>query len=319
MRASVSQTRNISSAFHGGSEGSSANTAANAVASGSGRALNLLGKARAGRSDSFRPVSLLCINQVVFSSAITSGRLVQQEGSKPSPAVLYDKRGPVAWVTLNRPAQFNAYNMAMRDDLFQILAAIHDDRDVRAMVLRGAGQAFSTGGDLAEFGMAPSPIVARWVRFRRDVWGMLRALPIPTIAAIHGYTVGGGLEMALLCDLAIAADDTRLSLPETGAGMIPGVAGTQTCARRLGLGRALDLCLTGRWIDAQDALLVGMVAEVVPLADLDRRALTIARSFAGVSRERSALLKLAVWGGLDLPLRQGLELERRLWKRGSAL
>ena len=108
-----------------------------------------------------------------------------------SSAVLYARRGAVAWVTLNRPAQFNAYNMAMRDDLFQILAAIHDDREVRAMVLRGAGQAFSTGGDLAEFGMAPSPIVARWVRFRRDVWGLLRALPIPTIAAIHGYTVGG--------------------------------------------------------------------------------------------------------------------------------
>jgi enoyl-CoA hydratase/carnithine racemase len=232
-----------------------------------------------------------------------------------SSAVLYAKRGPVAWVTLNRPAQLNAYNMAMRDALFQILTAIHDDRDVRAMVLRGAGQAFSTGGDLAEFGMAPSPIVARWVRFRRDVWGVLRALPIPTIGAIHGYTVGGGLEMALLCDLAIAADDTRLSLPETGAGMIPGVAGTQTAARRLGLGRALDLCLTGRWIDAQDALLVGMVAEVVPLADLDRRAFTIAREFAHVSRERSAILKLAVWGGLDLPLQQGLELEHRLWKR----
>ena len=101
--------------------------------------------------------------------------------------------------------------------------------------------------------------------------------------------------------------------------MIPGVAGTQTAARRLGLGRALDLCVTGRWIDAQDALLVGMVAEVVPLADLDRRALAIARAFARVSRERSAILKLAVWGGLDLPLRQGLELEHRLWKRGSAL
>src|SRR3984885_2549356 len=130
-------------------------------------------------------------------------------------AVLYARRGAVAWVTANRPAQFNAYNMAMRDALFETLAAIHDDREIRAMVLRGAGQAFSTGGDLAEFGMAPSPIVARWVRFRRDVWGMLRALPIPTIAAIHGYTVGGGLEMALLCDLAIAADDTRISLPET--------------------------------------------------------------------------------------------------------
>src|ERR1700689_1434218 len=120
--------------------------------------------------------------------------------SSGSSAVLYDRGGAVAWVTLNRPAQFNAYNMAMRDELCQILGAIHDDREVRAMVLRGAGQAFSTGGDLAEFGMAPSPIVARWVRFRRDVWGVLRALPIPTIAAIHGYTVGGGLEMALQCD-----------------------------------------------------------------------------------------------------------------------
>src|SRR5271170_3294373 len=230
-------------------------------------------------------------------------------------AVLYDKRGPVAVVTLNRPAQFNAYNVAMRDDLFQILGAIHDDSEVCAMVLRGAGQAFSTGGDLAEFGMAPSPIVARWVRFRRDVWGMLRSLPIPTIAAIHGYTVGGGLEMALLCDLAIAADDTRLSLPETGAGMIPGVAGTQTAARRLGLGRALDLCLTGRWIDAQEALLVGLVAEVVPGIRLGSRALRMARALGRLGRERSALIKLAVWGGLELPLRQGLELERRLGKR----
>lgn len=235
--------------------------------------------------------------------------------SNDSSVVLYEKRGPVAWVTLNRPAQFNAYNMEMRDALFQILAAIHDDADVSSMVLHGAGQAFSTGGDLAEFGMAPSPIVARWVRFRRDVWGMLRALPIPTIAAIHGYTVGGGLEMALLCDLAIAADDTRLCLPETGAGMIPGVAGTQTASRRVGLGRALDLCLTGRWIDAQDALLVGMVAEVVPLADLDRRVLAVARELGRAGRKRSAALKLAVWSGLDLPLRDGLELERRLWKR----
>src|SRR5208282_4834729 len=236
----------------------------------------------------------------------------RQNGSS---AVLYARRGAVAWVTLNRPAQFNAYNMAMRDDLFQILAAIHDDREVSAMVLLGAGQAFSTGGDLAEFGMAPSPIVARWVRFRRDVWGMLRALPIPTIAAIHGYTVGGGLEMALLCDLAIAADDTRISLPETGAGMIPGVAGTQTAARRLGLGRALDLCLTGRWIDAQDAVLVGLVAEVVPAAKLGRAAHAMARSLSRIPRETIALAKLCVWDGLDLPLRQGLELERRLGKR----
>ena len=235
--------------------------------------------------------------------------------SDGSSAVLYEKRGPVAWVTLNRPAQFNAYNMAMRDDLFQILDAIHGDRDVRAMVLRGAGQAFSTGGDLAEFGMAPSPIVARWVRFRRDVWGMLRALPVPTIAAIHGYTVGGGLEMALLCDVAIAADDTRISLPETGAGMIPGVAGTQTAPRRLGFGRAMDLCITGRWIDAREAMLVGLVAEVVPGQDLTRRALELALTLARLPREQAALLKLAVWDGLELPLRDAIALERRLAER----
>jgi enoyl-CoA hydratase len=235
--------------------------------------------------------------------------------SKDSSAVLYARRGPVAWVTLNRPDHFNAYNLAMRDELFSILGAIHDDTEVRAMVLRGAGKAFSTGGDLEEFGTAPSPIVARWVRFRRDVWGMMRALPIPTVAAIHGYTVGGGLEMALLCDLAIAAADTRICLPETGAGMIPGVAGTQTAARRLGLGRGLDLCITGRWIDAQEALLVGLVAEVVGPASLDRRALGLARELGRAPREQSALLKLCVWDGLDLPLGAGLDLERRLAKR----
>ena len=142
----------------------------------------------------------------------------------------------------------------MRDDLFAVL-----ERDPRRP--RGPRDGAARRGPgvfdrrrLSEFGSAPSPTVARWVRFRRDVWGRLRALPIPTIAAVHGFTVGGGLEMALLCDLAIAADDTRICLPETGAGMIPGVAGTQTAARRLGLGRALDLCLTGRWIDAQEAL-----------------------------------------------------------------
>ena len=235
--------------------------------------------------------------------------------SKDSSAVLYARRGPVAWVTLNRPDHFNAYNMAMRDELFSILGAIHDDTEVRAMVLRGAGKAFSTGGDLEEFGTAPSPIVARWVRFRRDVWGMMRALPVPTVAAIHGYTVGGGLEIALLCDVAIAAADTRICLPETGAGMIPGVAGTQTAARRLGLGRGLDLCITGRWIDAQEALLVGLVAEVVGPASLDRRALGLARELGRAPREHSALLKLCVWDGLDLPLGAGLDLERRLAKR----
>src|SRR5579871_2608564 len=237
----------------------------------------------------------------------------QRDGG--SPAVLFEKRGVVAWVTLNRPNQLNAYNMAMRDAMFEILSAIHDDAEIRAMVLTGAGKAFSTGGDLSEFGSAPSPTIARWVRFRRDVWGRMRALPIPTVAALHGFTVGGGLEMALLCDIAIAADDTRISLPETGAGMIPGVAGTQTASRRLGFGRAMDLCITGRWIDAREAMLVGLVAEVVPGQDLARRALELALTLARLPREQSALLKLAIWDGLELPMRDAIAFERRLAER----
>jgi enoyl-CoA hydratase len=226
--------------------------------------------------------------------------------------VIYEKRDGVAWITLNRPDRLNAYNVAMRDDLFAALNAVHADTGVRAMVLAGAGDAFSTGGDVSEFGQAPSPIAARWIRFRRDVWGRLRALPIPTVAAIHGFTVGGGLEMALLCDVAIAADNTRLCLPETSLGMIPGVAGTQTAPRRLGLGWALDLNMTGRWIDADQALFIGLVAEVVPLKALNRIAHAMARDLGRMPRAHAAMVKLAIWEGLNSSLADGLELEQRL-------
>ena len=239
-------------------------------------------------------------------------------GEGVEPAVLFDKRGSVAWVTLNRPKQYNAYNIAMRDGLYEALWAVHHDPEVRAMVLTGAGPAFSTGGDLHEFGQAPSPVVARWVRFRRDVWGLLRSLPVPTIAAVHGFTVGGGLEMLLLCDLALAADDTRICLPETGSGMIPGVAGTQTASRRLGLGWALDLCITGRWIDPAQALCIGLVAEVVPAAMLERRALAVAQDMSRVPGHVAALVKTAIWEGLELPMERALELERRLAQRLTA-
>jgi enoyl-CoA hydratase/carnithine racemase len=229
--------------------------------------------------------------------------------------ITFVKRDDVAWVTLNRPDQLNAYNMRMRDDLYQVLLALYDDHDVRAMVLAGAGRAFSTGGDVSEFGTAPSPVVARWVRFRRDVWGLLRKLPIPTIAAVHGYTVGGGIEMALLCDLTIAAEDTQICLPETGLGMIPGVAGTQTLSRRGGLSTALDICLTGRWVDANEALRLGLVAEVVPLDMLERSAQNLARTLSRFPRLAVALAKSAVWGGIDLPLPAAIEFERRLAAR----
>jgi enoyl-CoA hydratase/carnithine racemase len=234
-------------------------------------------------------------------------------------AVLYEKREGIAWVTLNRPEKLNAYNVDMRDALYETLSAIHEDPEVRAMVLRGNGKAFSTGGDVSQFVQAPSPIAARWIRFRRDVWVRLKSLPIPTVAAVHGFTVGGGLEMALLCDVAIAAGDARFFLPETGLGMVPGVAGTQTAPRRLKPAWALDLCITGRWIDAPTALSVGLVAKVVPRKMLDHSAYRCADRLSRMPRAATAIVKLAVWEGLDGSFAQGLELESRLAKRLARL
>ncbi len=233
-------------------------------------------------------------------------------GVKPWATVRFAKRGPVAVVTLNRPRRLNAYDVAMRDDLFAVLGAVDEDPEVRALVLCGAGPAFSTGGDLTEFGSAPSPVVARAVRFQRDVWGRLLAVRAVTLAAVHGWVVGGGMEMALLCDLCIAATDARFALPETGLGMIPGVAGTQTLPRTCGMGLALDLVLTGRVLDARAAARVGLVHRIVPRARLLAMATTLARRLARVDPARVRAVRRCVRAAHDTSLADGLALERRL-------
>ena len=230
-----------------------------------------------------------------------------------TPAVLYEKDATVAVVSLNRPRQLNAYNVAMRDELHAVLHAIEDDPEVRVMILRGEGQSFSTGGDVSEFGSAPSPVRAREVRWLRDNWGLLSQLPQPTIAAVHGYTAGGGLEMALLCDMCLAADDAVFFLPETGLGMIPGVGGTQTAPRAIGLGRALDLVLTGKRLDAGEALKIGLVNRVVPRRALLTAAKSLAYTLCRHRPRTVRLAKRAVRRGTDLGLADGLRLERRLF------
>jgi enoyl-CoA hydratase len=201
----------------------------------------------------------------------------------------------------------------MRDDLYQALQAVRDDPEVRVMILRGEGPAFSTGGDVSEFGSAPSPTKAREIRWRRDVWGTLLSLPQPTIAAVHGYTVGGGMEMALLCDICIAAEDTIFFLPETGLGMIPGVGGTQTAPRAIGLGRAMDMVLTGKQVGAQEAVRTGLANRVVPRENLLTAAKALAYSLAQYNPRVVALAKQAIRQGADLSLQEGLRLEKRLF------
>jgi len=175
----------------------------------------------------------------------------------------------VATITLNRPEHLNAINMAMRDSLWTYLEACRDIPDVRALVFRGEGRAFSAGADISEFGTAPSLVEARRARHERDVWGLLLSLPVPTIAAMHGFCFGAGLELPLCCDIRIAAEGTQFGLPEVTLAYIPSAGGTQTLPRRVPPGVAADMILSGQPIDTTAALRWGIISQAVPAAALD--------------------------------------------------
>ena len=227
--------------------------------------------------------------------------------------ILYHKDGPVAHVVLNRPRVINAYNVQMRDELYQALEAVRDDPEVRVAVLRGVGErGFCAGADLTEFGTAPSQAVARRVRWERDIWGLFLAIDKPLIAAVHGYVIGSGVEIACLCDIRIASDDAVFGMPEVALGMVPAAGGTQTLARTIGLGRALEMVLTNRRLTALEALDSGLLHRVVSgdaLLDETQRA---AAALASQSPQAMAAVKRAILDGMDMPLARGLELEERL-------
>ncbi len=227
--------------------------------------------------------------------------------------LIFEKRGDVAHVTLNRPEVLNIHNVQMRDDMFEVLSAIKNDTEVRVAVFSGAGEkAFCAGADLSEFLTSPPPVAAREVRLDRDLWGLFLSIPQPLIAAVHGYVLGSGLEMALCCDLRIAADNARFGLPEIGLGMIPAAGGTQTVPRMAGLGPALDMLLTNRWIDANEAFETGLINKVVAPDQLIPEAGEMARKIAVREPRAIRSAKRAVMRGLDLSLVQGLELEKRI-------
>jgi enoyl-CoA hydratase/carnithine racemase len=232
--------------------------------------------------------------------------------------LIYEKEGTLALVTLNRPRVLNAFNIQMRDDLFEVLTAIRDDDEVRVALLKGAGEkAFCVGADLSEFLTAPYPVAARQIRFDRDVWGLLLNIPQPLIAVLHGYVLGSGIEMALCCDLRIASDDAQFGLPEVELGIIPAAGGTQTLPRAVGRACALEMLLTGRRINAQEALQRKLVNRVVPADRLLETARGMAEKIAARDPDIIKGIKKAVMDGMDLPLAQGLDLEKMLATRGA--
>jgi enoyl-CoA hydratase len=230
--------------------------------------------------------------------------------------LIYEKNEGIGYVTLNRPKALNAYNIQMRDDLYEILNAIIDDSEVRVVIFKGTGEkAFCAGADLSEFLTAPPPVAARQVRFDRDVWGLFQDIPQPMIAALHGYVLGSGIEIALCCDIRVASENARFGLPEVNLGIIPAAGGTQTLPRIVGRAKALEMLLTDRWINAEEARNINLVNRVVPMDKLFESAEEMAKKIASYDPIAVRYAKQAVVRGLDLTLAEGLNLEKMLKSR----
>jgi enoyl-CoA hydratase/carnithine racemase len=231
----------------------------------------------------------------------------------PEPSVLYEKRDGVGWVTLNRPAVLNALNLEMRDQLWETFLAVRDDPEVAVAVIQGAGsRAFSAGADVTEFGTAPSFMAARAARRERDLWALLLNLEKPLIAAIHGFAYGAGCEMSLCCDIRLAADDARFALPEVALAYIPSAGGTQLLPRSIRPGLAMEMILTGEPIGAEQALQLGLVHKVIPVANLHEAANATATSLLRRPAPALRYAKRALAAAFETPLVVGLAIEARL-------
>ncbi len=226
--------------------------------------------------------------------------------------LLFNKDDGVAHIALNRPQVLNAYNIQMRDDFSEVLAAAADDDEIKAVLVTGEGRAFCSGADLTEFGTAPSLVKSREVRWERDVWGQLNELSKPTVAAVHGYCIGSGVELALFCDIRIAAQGTVFAMPEVQLGMVPAAGGTQTLSRNARTSVALDLLLTGRRFNSDEALAMKLITRVFPEERLLEEARNTARQLARVDAAWMSAARQALKQGASLSLSQGLQLETRL-------
>ena len=221
----------------------------------------------------------------------------------------------IAHVILNRPHVVNAFNMEMRDELYQILGAVRDDPDIRVIILKGLGsKGFCSGADLKEFGSAPSQTIARKVRWERDVWTRFLEIKKPIISALHGYVLGSGLEMAMLCDIRISTKSAVFGMPEVALSMIPAAGGTQTLPRMCGVPRALDLLLTNRRLNSTEAKKWGLVHKVVGDQSLANEVKYLSEELASFNPKGLQFAKEALNRGLDMPLQDGLEMELRLSK-----
>ena len=224
----------------------------------------------------------------------------------------YEVEDGVAILTINRPEALNALDGELLLELSLAFELAEADLEVRALIITGSGRAFIAGADISNLQNLSDPFSGRESSLAgQDVMNTLAALPVPTIAAINGFALGGGLELALAADLRVASESARMGLPEVGLGLIPGYGGTQRLSRLVGMGRALDLIYTGRHVKADEALQLGIVNRVAP--DALQAAKDLAAQILKNAPVALGLAKEAVVRGLDVTLNQGLEIEADLF------
>ncbi|MED5428020.1 MAG: enoyl-CoA hydratase/isomerase family protein [Chloroflexota bacterium] len=229
-----------------------------------------------------------------------------------NPVVLYECSGDVATITLNRPSYINAFSVQMRDELYETLKLLRDDPNAKVAILKGSGErGFCAGADLTEFGTAPSQVIAREVRWERDLWGLFHTQPKPIVAALHGYVIGSGIEIASLCDVRIAADNCIFRMPEVALGMVPAAGGTQTIPRLIGTSRTSEFILSNRVMEVGEARKIGLVDRVVPRSELLKECLSVSKILSRHDNSALILARRAILLGLDLSLSEGLKLEKR--------
>jgi enoyl-CoA hydratase len=225
--------------------------------------------------------------------------------------LLVETRGPVGLITLNRPKALNALNAQLIGELNQALDGFEADPQVACIVLTGSDKAFAAGADIKE--MIDRDYMDAYRSDFIGPWERITRCRKPTIAAVAGYALGGGCELAMMCDIIIAAENARFGQPEINLGTIPGSGGTQRLARVVGKSKAMEMVLTGRMMDAEEAERANLVARVVPIADLLDEALKLAETIAEKSQPIAALAKEAVNVAYETTLREGVRFERRVF------
>ncbi|MEO3432299.1 enoyl-CoA hydratase [Inquilinus sp. CAU 1745] len=225
--------------------------------------------------------------------------------------IIVENRGRVGLITLNRPKALNALNEALIGELARAVDAFEADDAVGAIVLTGSEKAFAAGADIKE--MASKTFIEAFEGNFIGSWQRIAKARKPVIAAVAGYALGGGCEMAMMCDFILAADNARFGQPEITIGTIPGSGGTQRLTRFVGKSKAMEMCLTGRMMDAAEAERAGLVSRVVPTAELLDEAVKVAERIASMSRPAVMMTKEAVNRAYETTLAEGVLFERRLF------